>query len=77
MDVYLSVGSAGSFGDHRLTTVSTSWPDVPGDREHAAVQRNFGDYITLAANDLRGVAAWADGRTGEPQIMTRFFSLRR
>jgi hypothetical protein len=76
MDAYLSIGSAGSFEDHRLTTVSTSWPDVPGDREHAPIQRNFGDYITLAANGNGGLAAWTDGRTGDPRIMTRRFSLR-
>ncbi|MDH3457058.1 MAG: glycoside hydrolase [Gemmatimonadota bacterium] len=76
MDVYLSIGSGGRFEDHRLTTVSTSWLDVPGDREHAPVQRNFGDYITLAADGQRGLAAWTDGRTGVPRIMTRRFSLR-
>ncbi len=77
MDAYLSVGVPGSLTDYRLTTVSTSWPDVPGDREHAPVQRNFGDYITLASDGLSGVAAWTDGRTGEPRIMVRRFDLLR
>jgi hypothetical protein len=75
MDVYLSVGRQGTFTDHRLTTVSTAWTDVPGDREHAPIQRNFGDYITLAASGQHGLASWTDGRTGKPQIMTRRFAL--
>ena len=58
-----------------MTTVSTAWTDVPGDREHAPIQRNFGDYITLAADGPRGVASWTDGRTGEPRIMVRGFRL--
>jgi hypothetical protein len=77
MDVYLSIGLPGAFADHRLTTVSTSWPDVAGDPEHAPVQRNFGDYITLASDGLRGVAAWTDGRTGEPRIMVRKLDVMR
>lgn len=75
MDAYLSMGMPGSFSDHRVSTRSTAWPDVPGDREHAPVQRNFGDYITLAADGRRGVAAWTDGRTGVSRIMTRSFEL--
>jgi hypothetical protein len=75
MDAYLSFGTPGAFTDSRLSTVSTSWPDVPGDREHAPIQRNFGDYITLAAEGRRGIAAWTDGRTGAPRITTRAFEL--
>jgi hypothetical protein len=75
MDAYLSVGMPGAFADYRLSTVSTSWPDVPGDREYAPVHRNFGDYITVASERRRGVAAWTDGRTGAPRIMVRSFEL--
>ncbi len=75
MDAYLSVGMPGAFTHHRLTTVSTSWPEVPGDREHAPVHRNFGDYITVASEGRRGIAAWTDGRTGAPRIMVRSFEL--
>lgn len=75
MDTYVSLGGAGAFTAHRLSTRSTSWPDVPGDREHAPVQRNFGDYISLAADGPRAIATWTDGRTGAPRIMARSFEV--
>jgi len=71
-DVYLSWRSpAGDWTDIRLTSVSTRWDLTPGDREHAMVQRNFGDYITLASDGDRFLASWTDGRDGVPRIYTR------
>lgn len=75
MDAYLSIGTSRAFVDYRLSTVSTSWPDLPGDREHAPVQRNVGDYISLTSEGRRGIAAWTDGRTGAPRIMARSFEI--
>ncbi len=71
-DAFLSIGQGdGWSGDIRLTEESTDWSTVPGDRKHAPFQRNFGDYITLAAEGNAFVAAWTDGRTGRPRILTR------
>jgi hypothetical protein len=71
-DVFLSIQDPnGGFADFRVTTRPTDWQQVAGDRALAPVQRNFGDYIFLAAEGDRLVAAWTDGRTGRPRIMTR------
>lgn len=54
-----------------LTTMPTNWLKVRGDKAHAPIQRNFGDYISLAGDSKGWVAAWTDGRGGKPQIMAR------
>lgn len=77
-DVYLSIRvDRDSFADHRVTLGSTDWDRVPGDREFAPIQRNFGDYIFLAADGSRFIAAWTDGRSGKPRIVTRTGTVHR
>jgi len=75
-DVFLSVRTAaGVYEDIQLNTVSTDWLKVPGDMDHAPIQRNFGDYISLASDGRGLVAAWTDGRSGLPRIYTRVVDL--
>lgn len=58
-----------------LTSAPTDWSKVQGDKEYAPVQRNFGDYISLAATEKYLVAAWTDGLSGVPRIVTRVVDL--
>jgi hypothetical protein len=77
-DVFLSIrGRDDAFTDRRVTTRATDWEQVPGDRAAAPIQRNFGDYIFLATQGERFVAAWTDGRTGRPRVMIRVGRVRR
>ncbi len=77
-DVFLSLGiEGGSFADRKLNSVSTDWLKTPGDKEHAPIQRNFGDYISLAAHGRRAVAVWTDGRSGAPRIWSRVIELSK
>jgi hypothetical protein len=71
-DVYLSIlGKGAKFEDLKLNSVSTDWTKTPGDKQYAPIQRNFGDYITLASEGRLLVAAWTDGRNGSPRIYVR------
>jgi hypothetical protein len=71
-DVYLSAMLAsGRFESMRINTKSTDWTRVAGDKQNAPVQRNFGDYITLASSDNLMIATWTDGRDGVPRIYAR------
>ena len=71
-DVFLSV-LVGElyFRDAKINTVSTDWTEAPGDRKYAPIQRNFGDYITLASHDHLLVATWTDARSAPSRIYTR------
>lgn len=71
-DVFLSV-LVGElyFRDAKINTVSTDWTKAPGDRKYAPIQRNFGDYITLASHDHLLVATWTDARSGPSRIYAR------
>jgi hypothetical protein len=58
-----------------LSSAKTDWARVDGDPEAAPVQRNFGDYISLAVAKGYLVAAWTDGRSGAPRIYSRVLRL--
>jgi len=58
------VDDAGRQARVRLTDNPTDWMVVKGDMEFAPGQKNFGDYISLASDGARFVAAWTDGREG-------------
>lgn len=71
-DVYFSVlVGGGSFQHIKMNTISSDWAKVPGDKQFAPIQRNFGDYITLASHGNVFVATWTDGRDGLPRIYAR------
>ncbi len=71
-DVYLSILTGSErFEILKLNAVSTIWAKVAGDRQFAPVQRNFGDYITLASYENTLVATWTDGRHDAPRIYAR------
>ena len=55
----------------QLNSASTEWSKTPGDKAAAPIQRNFGDYISVAASGDYVVAAWTDARNGAPRIMSR------
>lgn len=76
-DVYISnpVGSVLS-SDVRLNETSDDWDVVEGDMEYAMVQRNMGDYVTLAADDSTLVATWTAGVDGRPRIFARRIEIR-
>ena len=76
-DVYLSIlGKGTMFEDKRLNMVSTDWTKTPGDKQYAPIQRNFGDYITLASDGRLLAAAWTDGRNGSPRIYVRTIEVK-
>lgn len=58
-----------------LNSKSTDWSRVPGDHDAAPVQRNFGDYISLASAGGYLVAVWTDGRSGVPRVFSRVVEL--
>ncbi len=60
----------------KVSSVTTDWTKTPGDAKHAMIQRNFGDYITLAGDPRGWIAAWTDGRTGHARIFARRIDLR-
>jgi hypothetical protein len=70
-DVYLSSRTGDGHHDIRLNDEPTDWTLMPPDAEHAPIQRNAGDYITLAADGPRLLAVWTDGRLGQPRIFAR------
>ena len=71
-DAYLSVLIEGlRFQDFKINTISTDWTKAPGDKKYAPIQRNFGDYITLASHDNLLVATWTDARSGATRIYAR------
>ena len=71
-DVYISIFDEGAKSqDLKLNTVSTDWTKTPGDKQYAPIQRNFGDYISLASDGDLLAAAWTDGRSGVPRIYLR------
>ena len=59
----------------KLSEVSTDWLTVKGDNEYSPGQHNFGDYISLASDDGRYVAAWTDGREGRSRIHVRVIEM--
>jgi hypothetical protein len=76
-DVYLSiVGEGTKFEDFKLNTVSADWTKTPGDKQYAPIQRNFGDYISLASDGDVLAAAWTDGRSGVPRICVRTIEVK-
>ena len=76
-DVYLALLREGTkFEEIKLNTISADWTKTPGDKEYAPVQRNFGDYITLASSGNLLVAAWTDGRSGLPRVYARTIEVR-
>lgn len=71
-DAWLSIRRPdGTFEDVRLSEVSTDWLETPGDPEHSPIQRNFGDYVTLASDGEVLVATWVDARDGAPRVYAR------
>jgi hypothetical protein len=44
---------------------------IKGDLEYSPGHHNFGDYISLSADDRRFAAAWTDGREGRSRIHVR------
>lgn len=70
-DVVLSIREGNLGQELKLNSVSSDWTLVPGDKEHAPVQRNFGDYISIAASGRRIAVVWTDGRDGLPRIYCR------
>ena len=71
-DVFLSIPVDGANSQNvKMNTVGSDWEKVPGDRQFAPIQRNFGDYITLASHGNTFVATWTDGRDGAPRIYSR------
>jgi hypothetical protein len=76
-DVFLSVLSeAGRVERVQLNTASSDWATTKGDGKYAPIQRIYGDYITLASDGNALVAAWTDGRRGEPRIYARVIETR-
>ena len=76
-DVYLSIlNNGGKFAEVKVSTVSTDWTKTPGDKQYAPIQRNFGDYITLASDGRLLAAAWTDGRSGAPRIYVRTIEVK-
>lgn len=76
-DVYVSIWEDKSnFQNIKLNSASSDWAKVPGDKEYAPVQRNFGDYITLASDNRTLVAVWTDGRDGRARIYSRVLEIR-
>ena len=75
-DVYLTLVTPQKGLFHtKLSSAASDWTTVSGDKQFAPVQRNFGDYITLAASGKRFVAVWTDGRNAQPRIYCRRFDL--
>jgi hypothetical protein len=74
--VYATLRTPGGSRDVRITEAATSWTKVAGDPKHAVVQRNMGDYISIAGQGNRWAAAWTDGRTGRSAIMVRTVELQ-
>jgi len=75
-DVYLSILTEESkFQDIKINTISTDWNIVPGDKKYAPIQRNFGDYITIASINQYIIATWTDGRNGKPRIFSRIIEI--
>ena len=73
---YLAWGGEGSeFMFQRVSTEATFWESTAGDADHAPVQRNLGDYITLANGVAFLTAVWTDGRSGLPRILARRITL--
>ncbi len=76
-DVYLTILDEGAeFQDLKLNTVSTDWTKTPGDKQYAPIQRNFGDYISLASDGDLLAAAWTDGRGGVPRTYVRTIEVK-
>jgi len=82
----LSYGSDGTMTNcyllHRgrqtcLSTVGSDWTKTAPDADAAPIQRNFGDYISLASEGDKFVAAWTDGRSGLPRIRVRVGKFER
>lgn len=77
-DVYLSVLNKGlRFQDLKINTISTDWSKAPGDKKYAMIQRNFGDYITLASHENTLVATWTDARNGASMIYARIIEVHK
>ncbi|MCK4647146.1 MAG: hypothetical protein KAU46_12910, partial [Candidatus Aminicenantes bacterium] len=77
-DVYLSVlVERVSFQDLKINTISTDWTKACGDKKYAMIQRNFGDYITLACKGSTLVATWTDARSGATRIYARTIKILR
>ena len=55
----------------RLAEQPTDWRTLDADLEFATGQANAGDYISLASDGKRFVAAWTDGRDGRSRIHVR------
>lgn len=75
-DVYLSILVNSKWVDYKINDESTDWNEVVGDKTYAPIQRNFGDYITLANDDNKAVAVWTDGRNKTSQIYIRVIKLK-
>jgi hypothetical protein len=75
-DVYFALRRDEGVAEFRLTDVPTAWTRVPGDPQHAVVQRNVGDYISMDGEGRRWVVAWTDGRSGRSEIRVRVIELR-
>lgn len=75
-EVYLSILIEEEWNDFKMNEEISDWKTVPGDPNYAPVQRNFGDYITLASGEDRVIAVWTDGRNGKNEIYSRIIELR-
>lgn len=59
-----------------LAEQPTDWRTMNADLEFATGQANAGDYISLASDGTRFVAAWTDGREGRSRIHVRVVTPR-
>ena len=76
VDVLLTLtDSRGQRSRIKLSEASTDWLTVHGDNQYAPGQHNFGDYISLANDGNRYVAAWTDGREGRSRIHVRVIEM--
>lgn len=71
-DVYLSIMLADNFyQDVKINCISSDWSHLSGDPKYAPIQRNIGDYMTIASYSNKLAMSWVGEKNGKSRIYFR------
>ena len=76
-DVYLSIILTDIYyQDIKVNSFPSDWSHLSGDPKYAPIQRNIGDYITIASYNNKLAATWVGEKDGKSRIFFRLLEFK-
>ncbi len=71
-DVYLSIMLTDNcYQDIKINSLPSDWSHLAGDPKYAPIQRNIGDYMTIASYANKLATTWVGEKNGKSRIYFR------